>query len=72
MRVELAYSDDDLTIHVEDDGTADPDRPPEPGHGLTGMRERVTALGGTLAAGPRAEGGFSVRAELPLRAGDSV
>jgi signal transduction histidine kinase len=32
------------------------------------MRERVTALGGTLHAAPRAEGGFSVRAELPLDA----
>jgi signal transduction histidine kinase len=32
------------------------------------MRERVTALGGTLDTGPRAEGGFSVRAELPLEA----
>ena len=45
---------------------ADPDSPPKPGIGLTGMRERVTALGGTLHTAPRAEGGFSVRAELPL------
>ncbi|MCD7436940.1 sensor histidine kinase [Streptomyces lincolnensis] len=66
VRVELAYGDDDVTIRVDDDGTADPDRPPEPGIGLTGMRERVTALGGGLHTGPRPEGGFSVRAELPL------
>ncbi|MEU3730075.1 histidine kinase [Streptomyces sp. NPDC033538] len=56
----------ELTIDVDDDGAADPARPPTPGIGLTGMRERVTALGGTLSATPRAEGGFSVRARLPL------
>ena len=39
------------------------------GHGLAGMRERVALLGGKLRAGPRADGGFAVRAELP--AGDS-
>ncbi|MET7647885.1 histidine kinase [Streptomyces sp. NPDC005426] len=38
------------------------------GHGLLGMRERVTALGGTLTAGPRYGGGFRVHAILPLKA----
>ncbi|MFE0676384.1 sensor histidine kinase [Streptomyces sp. NPDC058867] len=66
VRVELAYGHEELTVRVEDDGKAVPDRPPVPGIGLTGMRERVHALGGTLHAGPRAEGGFSVRARLPL------
>lgn len=37
-----------------------------PGIGLLGMRERVTALGGSLRAAPRDEGGFTVRAELPV------
>ena len=37
------------------------------GHGLAGMRERVSALGGTLTAGPRPEGGFAVTATLPVR-----
>ncbi|CAM5459508.1 histidine kinase OS=Streptomyces griseorubiginosus OX=67304 GN=liaS_1 PE=4 SV=1 [Streptomyces griseorubiginosus] len=69
VRVELAYGKDHLTVRVDDDGAADPDRPPRPGHGLTGMRERVTALGGTLSAGPRDEGGFSVCARLPLEPG---
>ncbi|MFI2644431.1 sensor histidine kinase [Streptomyces sp. NPDC018610] len=41
-----------------------PDRPP--GHGLIGMRERATAVGGRLHAGRRPEGGFLVTAELPL------
>ncbi|MBF9128756.1 sensor histidine kinase [Plantactinospora sp. S1510] len=39
-----------------------------PGVGLVGMRERVTALGGSLHVGPRDGGGFGVRAELPLGA----
>ncbi|TPQ17950.1 sensor histidine kinase [Streptomyces sporangiiformans] len=68
VTVQLDYGEGDLTIRVEDDGTADPSRPPAEGIGLTGMRERVTALGGTLHAAPRAEGGFSVRARLPLEA----
>jgi signal transduction histidine kinase len=39
-----------------------------PGHGLTGMRERVTLLGGSLSAGPSPDGGFVVSAVLPLGA----
>lgn len=37
------------------------------GHGLTGMRERVALLGGSLSAGPTPLGGFEVSAVLPLR-----
>jgi signal transduction histidine kinase len=37
-----------------------------PGHGLTGMRERVALLGGSLSAGPAPDGGFVVAAVLPL------
>ncbi|GGJ54896.1 sensor histidine kinase [Streptomyces brasiliensis] len=66
IRVGLDYGERELTVRVDDDGTADPARPPAHGTGLTGMRERVTALGGTLHAAPRAEGGFSVHARLPL------
>ncbi|MFJ8040193.1 sensor histidine kinase [Kitasatospora sp. NPDC096147] len=39
---------------------------PGGGHGLVGLRERAERLGGTLTAGPTAEGGFLVRAELPV------
>jgi len=37
------------------------------GHGLAGMRERVSALGGTLSAGPHPDGGFRVAATIPVR-----
>jgi signal transduction histidine kinase len=42
-------------------------RPSGPGLGLVGMRERVSALGGQLQAGPKENGGFQVRAKLPAR-----
>jgi signal transduction histidine kinase len=45
-----------------------PEPPPARGLGLIGMRERVAALGGRLDAGPREQGGFRVRAELPAKA----
>ncbi|MFE0625620.1 sensor histidine kinase [Streptomyces sp. NPDC058864] len=64
--VRIEYGDRELVVQVDDDGTAAPGDGTVPGVGLTGMRERVTALGGRLRAGPRPEGGFSVRAELPL------
>jgi signal transduction histidine kinase len=35
------------------------------GHGLVGLRERVTLLGGSFQAGPRLDGGFEVRASIP-------
>ncbi|MGV9365916.1 sensor histidine kinase [Amycolatopsis sp. NPDC003731] len=53
-----------LVIRVDDNGKATVDS--APGVGLTGMRERVTALGGRLEAGPRRGGGFRVQAELPV------
>jgi signal transduction histidine kinase len=65
--VRVSYGDRDLTVQIEDDG-----RGPVPGgaagsgKGLMGMRERVAALGGELEAGPRPEGGFRVRARLPM------
>ncbi len=65
--VRLDYRSDLLVVSVDDDGAGAWDGV-APGVGLTGMRERVTALGGTLRAGPRDTGGFGVRAELPLEA----
>ncbi|MEW1626337.1 histidine kinase [Streptomyces sp. NPDC089173] len=49
-------------------GTGDSGSPDGGGHGLLGMRERVTALGGALTAGPRYGGGFRVHAILPIEA----
>ncbi|MDX3238776.1 sensor histidine kinase [Streptomyces sp. ME03-5709C] len=43
--------------------------PAPPGYGLIGMRERARSVGGTLTAGPSAEGGFAVAAVLPLAEG---
>ncbi|WP_245679679.1 sensor histidine kinase [Actinomadura hibisca] len=65
-RVRIAYGESDVAVQVEDDGRGSPlldDRPG--GSGLRGMRERAAALGGTFDAGPRAGGGFRVRATLP-------
>ncbi len=43
--------------------------PDRAGHGIIGMRERVSLCGGELHAMPRPDGGFVVRARLPLSAG---
>lgn len=56
-----------LEITVLDDGTGEAKGPGSGGgHGLLGMRERVTALRGTLTTGPRHAGGFRVHAILPV------
>jgi signal transduction histidine kinase len=66
--ITMSYRPDSLTVQVDDDGSAAPAprQGTAPGVGLVGMRERVTALGGSLSAGPRPLGGFTVRAELPI------
>ncbi|GHE88915.1 two-component sensor histidine kinase [Streptomyces spiralis] len=56
-----------VEITVLDDGAGGGQDPATGGgHGLLGMRERVTAIGGTLTTGPRYGGGFRVHAILPL------
>jgi signal transduction histidine kinase len=52
-----------IVVRVDDTGAG---AAASAGNGITGMRERVTTLGGTLAAGPRPGGGWRVRAELPV------
>ncbi|WP_327090859.1 histidine kinase [Nonomuraea sp. NBC_01738] len=64
--VHVDYGSDGLVLRIDDDGAIEADETHEAGVGLIGMRERVTALGGSLSAGPRSDGGFSVLAELPV------
>jgi signal transduction histidine kinase len=70
--VRLHYTDEDLTVEIEDDGrgtaTIIADNGDNPGHGLVGMYERVALYGGELRIGPRVGGGFGVRARFPLQA----
>jgi signal transduction histidine kinase len=54
---------ENLDIEVTDDGKGA--GPAAPGHGLRGMAERANALGGSVEAGPVAEG-WRVHARLPL------
>jgi signal transduction histidine kinase len=71
-RIKLDFQHTQLHILVEDDGTCPVPTPTGTGHGIAGMRERVTAVGGRWDAGPRPGGGFRVSALLPLRAGGAA
>ena len=55
-----------VTVRVVDNGTATMTSG-DAGHGLRGMLERVTAYGGSLQAGPQADGGFAVTVRIPYR-----
>ena len=63
--VSVGYSPDGLELLVADDGHG-PHDAEGAGRGIAGMRERAALLGGELTAGPRPDGGFQVRARLPL------
>jgi signal transduction histidine kinase len=63
-RLQVVYGDTAVTVIATDDGPGG--APSSPGHGLIGMRERVDLFGGTFSAGSQSEGGFAVRASLPL------
>ncbi|MFI6734846.1 sensor histidine kinase [Nonomuraea sp. NPDC050451] len=60
----VEYDPSKIVLRVENDGEAGT---AGPGMGLIGMRERAVAIGGSLTAGPHENGGFAVRAELPVR-----
>jgi signal transduction histidine kinase len=67
VTVAIGRDADVLEVRVTNEGpkVAEPGQ----GRGITGMRERCELLGGDLTAGPRADGGFEVKALLPVGAG---
>jgi signal transduction histidine kinase len=72
--VEVSRSDTHVEVRVSDNGRGASTRPGQTagGYGLIGMSERVAAFGGTLATGPRRNGGWEVRATFPLDAPPAI
>ena len=71
VRLHLAYRPDRLELEIRNGAVApvlvpSGTRAAGGGHGLVGMRERATMLGGSLDAGPTGDGGFLVAAVLPV------
>jgi len=64
VRVAVTHDGTALGVRVENDGPTSPAS--GGGHGIAGMRERATLLGGTFEAGPTVFGGFAVAATLPV------
>jgi signal transduction histidine kinase len=64
-RVVVRYGDNELEREIADDGAGTDDGDGS-GHGLIGMRERVSLYGGDLHAGRLPGGGYALRARLPL------
>jgi signal transduction histidine kinase len=62
----VRYTEHDVMVEVRDDGHATASTAAGGGHGLIGMRERAAVHGGKLIAGPAPNGGFRVRARLPI------
>ena len=80
VQVKLYYGDAALVVEIRNDrcppgtrGPAELDGAPGEGggHGIIGMRERATMLGGNLQAGPTEKGEFLVTAALPLDSGSA-
>ncbi|MFD5329320.1 histidine kinase [Streptomyces sp. NPDC127092] len=69
--VVLDYGSGVLDLRIDDEGPATGGDAGGSGNGLAGMRERAAALGGTIEAGARPDGGFRVRAHLPVRSEES-
>ena len=65
--VVVSYDNGTVELVVRDDGTGDGTGGGS-GHGLVGIRERIAVYGGELSAGPRPEGGYELRARLPVTA----
>jgi signal transduction histidine kinase len=69
-RVVVRYDHEELELEISDDGKGAGPRVGDSGagHGLIGIRERVAVYGGELEAGGRPEGGYVLRARLPVHA----
>jgi signal transduction histidine kinase len=67
VRVLIRYAPRSLELQIADRGAGAPAAVPGGGHGLVGIRERVTLYGGELEAGRGADGGFVLRVLLPTR-----
>ncbi len=66
-QVTLVFTAKTVTVGVCDDGPGPRvTRHNAPGHGLIGLRERVSLYGGTFRAGPGTAGGFEIQASIPL------
>jgi signal transduction histidine kinase len=66
VRIEASCQNDEFYVSIVNNGRrAEPGTAAASGHGINGMRERTTALGGTLETGPMGDG-FAVRARIPL------
>jgi signal transduction histidine kinase len=66
--VTVGCADDAVVVEVLDDGRGAASMPTSDGFGLLGMRERVAVHDGTLTVGPRAGGGWRVKAVIPVHA----
>ena len=64
--VVVEFDDDEVRVSVLDEGGTHASAGEGASRGLVGMQERVAVYGGHLQAGTRPEGGFAVRARLPL------
>jgi signal transduction histidine kinase len=64
--VTVRYGGDVIEVEIADDGSSVDGSGRSEGESLAGMRERVALYGGKLETGPRAGGGYLVRAQLPV------